>query len=105
MIMQYPGFNPNEPEKEASDVTIVQKIEAKIGVPWKSIYAFLGIFFGQLLARATVNGIPVFPETLQGWSSLIIGSLLGAGVVYFKGNIYTEPQAEKKLEQAQKLTT
>ena len=70
------------------------------GIPWKSILAFLTVFGGQLLARATVDGVAVFPENLGGWLSLIGGSFVAAAVIYLKGNVYTLDQAEAKVVDA-----
>ncbi|AEL97952.1 hypothetical protein CL65_gp044 [Mycobacterium phage Patience] len=110
MVLGYPGYEPEEPKKtdpehsilEEPTVEIVQKIESKIGVPWKSILAFFGVFLGQIWARATVNDIPVIPDTLSGWSALIGGSFIGAIGVYLKGNVYTTQQVEQKAELAAK---
>lgn len=70
------------------------------GIPWKSILAFLGVFGGQLWARAVVNGIPVLPESVNGWLALLGGSFIAAIGVYLKGNLYTVAQAQEKLAQA-----
>ena len=90
---------PNTPPEIVKDDLVVVK---KFGIPWKAIIGFLTVFFGQLLARVTVNDIPVLPETLNGWGSLIGGSLFAAFVIYFKGNVYTVPQAKKILSTAEK---
>ena len=81
---------PKEPE-------VVLK---KFGIPWKTIITFAGVFIGQLVARSTVNGVTVLPSDFEGLLSLIGGSLLAAGVVYFKSNVYTVPQAQKNLDVA-----
>jgi hypothetical protein len=106
MVMGYPGFEQNrfiKPDKsilEEPTVGVVSKVEAKIGVPYKTIIAFLTVFLGQLWARATVDGIPVIPDTVGGWGALIGGSFIAAIGVYFKANVYTVPQAEQKLNTA-----
>jgi hypothetical protein len=89
---------PNEPELTKDDVVVVKKF----GIPYKAIIGFFTVFIGQLLARITVNDIPVFPETVNGWISLAGGSLFAAFVIYFKGNVYTVPQAQKILAKAEK---
>ena len=112
--MGYPGFEPEndhvDPEVDITkpkadnakddNVGVVNSIETKIGIPWKSILAFLGVFGGQLWARAAVNGVAVLPESLNGWLALIGGSFIAAVGVYLKNNIYTVPQAQAKLEDA-----
>ena len=72
----------------------------KFGIPYKSILAFLGVFAGQLWARAVVNGVPVIPDTGSGWLALVGGSFIAAVGVYLKGNLYTVAQAQEKVEQA-----
>lgn len=74
---------------------------SKIGVPWKSILTFLGVFGAQLWARAVVNGIPVIPDTVAGWGALVGGAFIAAVGVYLKRNVYTLPQAEANLAVAQ----
>lgn len=100
-VVQQPLPTPGlgGPDPLVKDDLVVVK---KFGVPWKAIIGFLTVFFGQLLARVTVNDIPVLPETLNGWGSLIGGSLFAAFVIYFKGNVYTVPQAKKILSTAEK---
>lgn len=70
------------------------------GIPWKAILGFLMVFGGQLYARATVGGVEVLPETMEGWLTLFVGSFVGAWAIYAKGNTYTVEQAEEKLEDA-----
>ena len=77
----------------------------KLGIPWKSILAFLGVFAGQLWARAAVNGVPVVPDTLAGWGALIGGSFIAAIGVYLKANIYTIDQAQAKVADAAARST
>jgi hypothetical protein len=72
----------------------------KLGIPWKSILTFLGVFAGQLWARAAVNGVPVLPDNINGWLALIGGSFIAAVGVYLKGNLYTVPQAQENLAKA-----
>ena len=96
---------PAENQVGEPTVGALQKIEQKMGIPWKSIFAFFGVFLGQLWARAAVNGVPVIPENVNGWLALIGGSFVAAIGVYFKGNVYTVPQAEKKLQKAIKTST
>lgn len=88
------NLNPKEPA--------VGGIVAKIGIPYKSILGFFTVFLGQVLARATVNDIPVLPENASGWLSLIGGSFVAAAVIYFKANVYTTPQVEQKAVAAEK---
>lgn len=76
----------------------------KLGIPWKSILAFVGVFGGQLWARAVVNGVPVIPDTVSGWGALIGASFIASVGVYLKGNVYTVPQVEAKLVGAKALT-
>jgi hypothetical protein len=89
--------------KEITNVGIKDKIESKIGIPWKSIIGFATVFFGQLLARSTVNDIPVLPDNTAGIVSLIGGSFVASVVIYLKSNTYTLPQAEQKVDKAIKI--
>ena len=116
MVMGYPEYEPEDDgPKHAKDYApedvVPQPIGetnvsngtgflAKFGLPWKSIIGFFGVFFGQVLMRTTVNDIPVFPETLAGWGSLLGASAGAAVVIYLKGNVFTVPQAQKNLEVA-----
>ena len=73
------------------------------GIPWKSIVGFGGVFLGQLLARAVVDGTPVLPEwgDWGGWGALVGGSLIAAIGIWAKSNTYTVPQAEQHLVEAE----
>lgn len=91
-----PGPYPVEGLEEPQEKEPV--VVSKFGIPWKAIIGFFTVFFGQLLARVTVNDIPVLPENLNGWISLVGGSAFAAFVIYFKANVMTVPQAQKNLE-------
>lgn len=93
-----PGLGGTEPPLKQDDLVVVKKF----GVPYKAIIGFFTVFIGQILARVTVNDIPVFPDTTNGWISLIGGSAFAAFLIYFKGNVYTVPQAQKILNKAEK---
>ena len=93
-----PNIPVEEPPLKQDDLVVVKKF----GIPYKAIIGFFTVFVGQLLARVTVNDIPVFPDTTNGWISLIGGSAFAAFLIYFKGNVYTVPQAQKILNKAEK---
>lgn len=120
MVMGYPGFEgdglkhaKNYPPEElvpSAPVSLTPglggskgkdvKEVSRFGIPWKSIIGFLTVFIGQLLARATVNGVPVLPENGSGWLALVGGSFGAAGLIWLKGNTYSVEQAQKKLDEA-----
>lgn len=91
-----PGDPPADEEVPTGETPVIKKI----GIPWKAILAFLGVFGGQLWARAAVNGVTVIPDTLNGWGALIGGSFIAAFGIYFKSNVYTVKQAQKNLDKA-----
>ena len=90
------------PRGGVSEVSPELVENSKFGIPWKSIIGFFTVFIGQLLARATVDGVAVLPEDLKGWVTLVGGSFVAAGVIWLKGNTYTVDQAQQKLDTAVK---
>lgn len=80
----------------------MDSVVSKFGIPYKSILGFLSVFVGQLLARSTVNDIPVLPENVSGWFSLLGGSFVAAAVIYFKSNVYTDTQINRKIAAAER---
>lgn len=89
-----------------SNITVQPKgesvVTSKFGIPWKSILGFVSVFIAQLIARATVEGVPVIPDNASGILSLLGGSFVAAAIIWLKSNTYTVGQAEEKLDTAVK---